>query len=93
MFINYGLLKLNLGAKTVKNIAILCHLTVLICQYCCLQDIRNQRRYRNNRKIELRKLRVTVKCLGDKRQFYESQVDYYNQYVRTCNENLQQKGR
>ncbi|XP_052795267.1 ras GTPase-activating-like protein IQGAP1 [Mya arenaria] len=57
------------------------------------QDIRNQRRYRNNRKQELNRLRLTLKSLTEKRMFYESQVDYYNQYVKTCTENLQQKGR
>lgn len=57
------------------------------------QDIRNQRRYRNNRKQELNRLRATLKSLSEKRVFYESQVDYYNQYVKTCTENLQQKGR
>ncbi|XP_059176256.1 ras GTPase-activating-like protein IQGAP1 [Physella acuta] len=56
-----------------------------------VQDIRNQRRYRNNRKQELMRLRSTIKSLSDKRTFYESQIDYYNQYVKTCMDNLQSK--
>ncbi|XP_060062495.1 ras GTPase-activating-like protein IQGAP1 [Ylistrum balloti] len=55
------------------------------------QDIRNQRRYRNNRKQELMRIRSTLKSLQEKRTFYESQIDYYNRYVKTCMENLQQK--
>ncbi|CAL1534099.1 unnamed protein product [Lymnaea stagnalis] len=56
-----------------------------------VQDIRNQRRYRNNRKQELMRLRATLKSLSEKRTFYESQIDYYNQYVKTCMDNLQSK--
>ncbi|BFY98703.1 hypothetical protein BsWGS_01743 [Bradybaena similaris] len=56
-----------------------------------VQDIRNQRRYRNNRKQELKRLRATIKSLSEKRTFYESQIDYYNQYVKTCLDNLQNK--
>ncbi|OWF47735.1 ras GTPase-activating-like protein IQGAP1 isoform X2 [Mizuhopecten yessoensis] len=55
------------------------------------QDIRNQRRYRNSRKQELMRVRTTLKGLQEKRTFYESQIDYYNRYVKTCIENLQQK--
>lgn len=55
------------------------------------QDIRNQRRYRNSRKQELMRIRSTLKGLQEKRKFYESQIDYYNRYVKTCMENLQQK--
>ncbi|KAL3866731.1 hypothetical protein ACJMK2_044012 [Sinanodonta woodiana] len=57
------------------------------------QDIRNQRRYRNNRKQEIMKVRSTLKGLNEKLAFYESQVDYYNQYVKTCLDNLQNKGK
>ncbi|KAL5004093.1 hypothetical protein ScPMuIL_017549 [Solemya velum] len=56
------------------------------------QDIRNQRRYRNSRKQELYRLRRTLEDLNKKRAFYESQIDYYNEYVKTCLENLQKKG-
>ncbi|KAK3096452.1 hypothetical protein FSP39_000292 [Pinctada imbricata] len=55
------------------------------------QDIRNQRRYRNNRKQELLRVKGTLKSLLEKRAFYESQIDYYNRYVKTCIDNLQQK--
>jgi len=58
-----------------------------------VQDIRNQRRYRNNRKQELMRLRTTIKSLSDKRTFYESQIDYYNQYVKTCMDSLQHKSK
>nr|KAI8756299.1 ras GTPase-activating-like protein IQGAP1 isoform X2 [Biomphalaria glabrata] len=58
-----------------------------------VQDIRNQRRYRNNRKQELMRLRSTIKSLSEKRTFYESQIDYYNQYVKTCLDNLQSKSK
>jgi len=56
-----------------------------------VQDIRNQRRYRNNRKQELVRFKSTIQSLSEKRTFYESQIDYYNQYVKTCMDNLQQK--
>ncbi|CAG2216722.1 Ras GTPase-activating-like protein IQGAP1,Ras GTPase-activating-like protein IQGAP3,Ras GTPase-activating-like protein IQGAP2 [Mytilus edulis] len=55
------------------------------------QDIRNQRRYRNQRKQELMKIKQTLKGLQEKRKFYESQIDYYNRYVKTCIDNLQKK--
>ncbi|XP_041369796.1 ras GTPase-activating-like protein IQGAP1 isoform X2 [Gigantopelta aegis] len=58
-----------------------------------VQDIRNQRRYRNNRKQELVRLRATYKSLEEKRTFYESQIDYYNLYVKTCIDNLQHKSK
>ena len=55
------------------------------------QDIRNQRRYRNQRKQELMKIKQTIQSLQEKRKFYESQIDYYNRYVKTCIDNLQKK--
>nr|KAG5685671.1 hypothetical protein BaRGS_014478 [Batillaria attramentaria] len=58
-----------------------------------VQDIRNQRRYRNNRKQELLRVRNTLNSLNEKRAFYESQIDYYNQYVKTCLDNLQHKSK
>ncbi|XP_070211492.1 ras GTPase-activating-like protein IQGAP1 isoform X2 [Littorina saxatilis] len=58
-----------------------------------VQDIRNQRRYRNNRKQELLRVRNTLNSLNEKRTFYESQIDYYNQYVKTCLDNLQSKSK
>lgn len=56
-----------------------------------VQDIRNQRRYRTNRKQELVRLRTTIKSLSEKRTFYESQIDFYNKYVKTCMDSFQQK--
>ncbi|KAM6039288.1 ras GTPase-activating-like protein IQGAP3 [Chlamydotis macqueenii] len=52
------------------------------------KDIRNQRRYRQRRKGELLKLRQTLQRLDAKTSFYEEQIDYYNQYIKTCLDNL-----
>ncbi|XP_069734794.1 ras GTPase-activating-like protein IQGAP3 [Phaenicophaeus curvirostris] len=52
------------------------------------KDIRNQRRYRQHRKGELLKLRQTLQALNAKTLFYEEQIDYYNQYIKTCLDNL-----
>ncbi|XP_044529655.1 ras GTPase-activating-like protein IQGAP3 [Gracilinanus agilis] len=52
------------------------------------QDIRNQRRHRQRRKAELLKLQATFQGLQAKTTFYEEQGDYYNQYIRTCLDNL-----
>ncbi|NXG38687.1 IQGA3 protein, partial [Dromaius novaehollandiae] len=52
------------------------------------KDIRNQRRYRQHRKGELLKLRQTLQGLDSKTLFYEEQIDYYNQYIKTCLDNL-----
>uniref|UniRef100_A0A4W4H1C8 IQ motif containing GTPase activating protein 1 n=1 Tax=Electrophorus electricus TaxID=8005 RepID=A0A4W4H1C8_ELEEL len=57
------------------------------------KDIRNQRRYRQRRKAELVKLQQTNAALNSKSSFYNVQIDYYNQYIKTCMDNLQtQKG-
>ncbi|XP_069463247.1 ras GTPase-activating-like protein IQGAP3 isoform X1 [Ambystoma mexicanum] len=52
------------------------------------KDIRNQRRYRQHRKTELVKLKQTSQGLNSKTTFYEEQIDYYNQYIKTCLDNL-----
>lgn len=57
------------------------------------QDIRNQRLYRQRRKQEMVRLRATLKNLAAKRAFFQEQVDYYNQYVKTCLDNLSTKGK
>ncbi|KAI8490923.1 IQ motif-containing GTPase-activating protein 3 [Branchiostoma belcheri] len=57
------------------------------------KDIRNQRRYRIRRRQELLKLKETTKALESKSQFYEEQIDYYNQYIKTCLDNLAKKKR
>uniref|UniRef100_A0A8C2B4K9 IQ motif containing GTPase activating protein 1 n=1 Tax=Cyprinus carpio TaxID=7962 RepID=A0A8C2B4K9_CYPCA len=52
------------------------------------KDIRNQRRYRQRRKAELVKLQQTNAALNSKTNFYNVQIDYYNQYIKTCMDNL-----
>ena len=37
------------------------------------------------------RLRTTLKSLSAKRTFFEEQIDYYNQYVKTCLDNLATK--
>uniref|UniRef100_A0A8C4SYN7 IQ motif containing GTPase activating protein 3 n=1 Tax=Erpetoichthys calabaricus TaxID=27687 RepID=A0A8C4SYN7_ERPCA len=55
------------------------------------KDIRNQRRYRQRRQAELVKLRQTLQSLHAKSAFYGEQIDYYNQYIKTCLDNLTSK--
>ncbi|XP_041034289.1 ras GTPase-activating-like protein IQGAP1 isoform X1 [Carcharodon carcharias] len=57
------------------------------------KDIRNQRRYRQRRKAELVKLQQTYSGLISKTAFFEEQIDYYNQYIKTCMDNLASKGK
>ncbi|KAJ8247480.1 hypothetical protein GJAV_G00246910 [Gymnothorax javanicus] len=57
------------------------------------KDIRNQRRYRQRRKAELVKLQQTNAALNTKTSFYNVQIDYYNQYIKTCMDNLSSKGK
>lgn len=65
-----------------------------VCVFSCvLQDIRNQRRYRQRRKAELVKLQQTNAALNSKTKFYNVQIDYYNQYIKTCMDNLASKGK
>ncbi|KAM5129461.1 ras GTPase-activating-like protein IQGAP3 [Mantella aurantiaca] len=52
------------------------------------KDIRDQRRYRQHRKAELVKLRQTMQRLHCKAAFHEEQIDFYNQYIKTCLDNL-----
>ncbi|NXR35767.1 IQGA3 protein, partial [Zosterops hypoxanthus] len=52
------------------------------------KDIWNQRRHRQQRHRELLKLRQTLEGLDAKTLFYEEQIDYYNQYIKTCLDNL-----
>ncbi|XP_014671830.1 PREDICTED: ras GTPase-activating-like protein IQGAP1 [Priapulus caudatus] len=56
------------------------------------QDIRNWRRYRQRRKQEMAKMRQTLSSLESKAQHNEKQIDYYNQYVKSCLDDLQQRG-
>uniref|UniRef100_A0A1A8GRW6 IQ motif containing GTPase activating protein 1 n=1 Tax=Nothobranchius korthausae TaxID=1143690 RepID=A0A1A8GRW6_9TELE len=57
------------------------------------KDIRNQRRYRQRRKAELVKLQQTNSALNSKTSFYNMQIDSYNQYIKTCMDNLASKGK
>uniref|UniRef100_A0A3Q1EH37 IQ motif containing GTPase activating protein 1 n=1 Tax=Acanthochromis polyacanthus TaxID=80966 RepID=A0A3Q1EH37_9TELE len=57
------------------------------------KDIRNQRRYRQRRKAELVKLQQTNTALNSKTKFYNVQIDSYNQYIKTCMDNLASKGK
>uniref|UniRef100_UPI00398E9324 ras GTPase-activating-like protein IQGAP3 n=1 Tax=Pristiophorus japonicus TaxID=55135 RepID=UPI00398E9324 len=57
------------------------------------RDIQNHRRYRQQRKAELTKLRQTLNGMNSKTAFYEEQIDYYNQYIKTCLDNLAAKGK
>ncbi|XP_038639978.1 ras GTPase-activating-like protein IQGAP1 [Scyliorhinus canicula] len=57
------------------------------------KDIRNQRRYRQRRKAELVRLQQTYSGLISKTTFFEEQIDYYNQYIKTCMDNLASKGK
>ncbi|XP_008568753.1 PREDICTED: ras GTPase-activating-like protein IQGAP3 [Galeopterus variegatus] len=52
------------------------------------KDIRNQRRHRQRRKVELVKLQATFQGLSAKTTFYEEQGDYYGQYIRACLDHL-----
>uniref|UniRef100_A0A8D3CP95 IQ motif containing GTPase activating protein 1 n=1 Tax=Scophthalmus maximus TaxID=52904 RepID=A0A8D3CP95_SCOMX len=52
------------------------------------KDIRNQRRYRQRRKAELVRLQQTNTALNSKSTFYNVQIDSYNQYIKTCMDNL-----
>ncbi|XP_021105110.1 ras GTPase-activating-like protein IQGAP3 isoform X2 [Heterocephalus glaber] len=52
------------------------------------KDIRNQRRHRQRRKVELVKLRATFQALSTKTAFCEEQGDYYSQYIRSCLDHL-----
>ncbi|XP_061831055.1 ras GTPase-activating-like protein IQGAP1 [Nerophis lumbriciformis] len=57
------------------------------------KDIRNQRRYRQRRKAELVKLQQTNTALNSKSNFFNVQIDSYNQYIKTCMDNLASKGK
>ncbi|XP_071452887.1 ras GTPase-activating-like protein IQGAP2 [Hetaerina americana] len=52
------------------------------------KDICNRGKYRQIRQKELQSLRVTMASLDTKAKFYEEQVNYYNQYIQKCLENL-----
>lgn len=55
------------------------------------QDIKNQRKYRQRRKQDIMKMRKTLDGLENKAKFYGEQTEYYNQYIKTCLDNLAAK--
>ncbi len=57
-----------------------------------IQDIRNQHRYRQQRKLELKRLSETLEKLNSKASFYEEQMNYYHQYVKACLDQLANAG-
>ena len=57
------------------------------------QDIRNQHRYRQQRKQELTRLQETLDKLSKKASFYEEQMDYFQRYVKACLDSLAKAGR
>ncbi|KAF7992470.1 hypothetical protein HCN44_001808 [Aphidius gifuensis] len=52
------------------------------------KDLCNRGKYRNIRNKELQTLRATRQRLQEKTKYYAEQVQYYNQYINTCLENL-----
>jgi len=70
---------------------VMCRVEHCNCTDACLQDIRNQRLYRHRRKQDMLRLKRTLKGLAMKRSFYEEQINYYSQYVKTCLDNLAAK--
>jgi len=52
------------------------------------KDIVNQKHYRTRRRREVFRLKNTLGSLASKREFYESQVEYYNEYLKMCLANL-----
>ena len=52
------------------------------------RDIRNQHRYRRERKSEKERLSDAISQLDQKQRFLEEQFEYYQQYVRTATANM-----
>ncbi|TNN47492.1 Ras GTPase-activating-like protein IQGAP1 [Liparis tanakae] len=65
----------------------------LINDIAKVRDIRNQRRYRQRRKAELVRLQQTNVALNSKTNFFNVQIDSYNQYIKACMDNLASKGK
>ena len=49
-----------------------------------VQDVRSQRMYRMHRRTEMMRMRAAASALALKRAFFEEQINYYSQYVKTC---------
>lgn len=56
------------------------------------QDIRNQHRYRQQRKQQLLRLQETVVNLRRKASYLEEKLNYYQRYVKACLDNLAKSG-
>ncbi|XP_029050274.2 ras GTPase-activating-like protein IQGAP1 [Osmia bicornis bicornis] len=52
------------------------------------KDLCNKGKYRIIRNKELQTLRVTKQRLEEKCKYYQEQVEYYNEYIQRCLENL-----
>ncbi|KZC12883.1 Ras GTPase-activating-like protein IQGAP1 [Dufourea novaeangliae] len=52
------------------------------------KDLCNKGKYRIIRNKELQTLRVTKQRLEEKSKYYQEQVEYYNEYIQRCLENL-----
>lgn len=88
----YSLFRVSSDVKLVHALSF-CRVFLVLQSMFLLQDIRNQRRYRQRRRQEKKKLGQTLDSLQSKSQFYEEQIDYYNQYIRVCLDNLSKKGK
>lgn len=52
------------------------------------KDLCNKGKYRIIRNKELQTLRTTKQRLEEKSKYYQEQVEYYNEYIQRCLENL-----
>ncbi|XP_048514358.1 ras GTPase-activating-like protein IQGAP1 isoform X2 [Athalia rosae] len=52
------------------------------------KDLCNKSKYRVMRKTELQTLKATKQSLDDKTKYYKEQVQFYNEYIHRCLENL-----
>ncbi|CAK9799762.1 Ras GTPase-activating-like protein IQGAP1 [Anthophora plagiata] len=52
------------------------------------KDLCNKGKYRIIRNKELHTLRITKQRLEEKSKYYQEQVEYYNEYIQRCLENL-----
>lgn len=53
-----------------------------------IEDVSRKQQYRNAQNKEIQVLRTAQLRLDQKRKFYEDQLSYYEQYLRTCLSNL-----
>ncbi|XP_063679642.1 ras GTPase-activating-like protein IQGAP2 isoform X3 [Bolinopsis microptera] len=57
------------------------------------KDICNQRKYRQRRKQDLKKIGETVERMSKKKKYYGEAVTYYQEYVKACVNNLSKGGK